>query len=278
MSDHNDNNKSFNLPAYLNIPFFLYHDKRLEKSALLIAAFFYSIHTSGGKMTASKDYLCELAGICKTQYFSTLKLLESIGYIRRSGFTNRKKIEWIFCPKSSIDVNECDTSPDSRTNVKTLNTSPANRTKLVRPTELILSGQPDTYNKENTKVNNKTTTTAEDHESSSSFFSLKQTKELLKLKVARDERSDEVFLEHCQSHIEKQENEYGKFQRFKGLLHILDGLFESGEIFKAKGFEEEKKKQEYENRIPTKEEFDSYVRCEPGFEWVAIWYNKQRSA
>lgn len=265
MSDLKNNALSFNLPTYIHTPFFLYQDNRLERAALIIASFFYSLHTSGLKITASKDYLCALAKIGKTQYFSTLNQLESLGYIQRSGFTNRKNIKWSYCPKSEIIVDESNTSPDSRTNVENLNTSSGARTKLVREPELILSGLPDTNTKVDTKVNKKLTT-EDQPQSSSSFFSKKQTSELLGLKLSADNRSDELFLEHCQYHIENQTNENSKFQRIAGIKKILSKLRETGEHFKAKGFidiaAEELKAKKEEQRLRAQQEAQEHQHQE----------------
>lgn len=145
-----ENLKQFNLPSYINIPFFLYQDKRLEKAATLMAAFFYSLYTAGKSIKASREYLCELTGIGKTQYYSTLNLLEECKYIRRTGNTNSSKIEWIYCPNYSIEVDESETL-DKKERKKTSQTSSVDRTKLVRRTELNLSGRPNTYNKEDNK-------------------------------------------------------------------------------------------------------------------------------
>ncbi len=263
MSDLNNNKKSFNLPAYINIPFFLYQDSRLEKTAMLIAAFFYSLHTAGKSISASKDYLCALTGIGKTQYFCTLNQLESFGYVQRSGFTNSKKIKWVYSPKSEIIVDETSYSPASRTNVESLHTSPANRTKLVRHTEPILSGEPDTDNKEDTKDNKKLTTV--EPNPSSSFFSEKQKEELLNYKLPLDERSDSVFLENCIHHVESQSNGHSKYQRFTGLKNLLIKLQDTGEHFIAKGFNKKLAIELVENKIPSQEDFYNYKKCVNGF-------------
>lgn len=278
MSTHVSNSKKeFNLPAYINIPQFLYLDSRLEKPATLIASFFYSIHTAGQKITASTDYLCALAGIHTRRLYDILAELENYRYIERSGFTNRKTTKWIYSPESRLIVEEKDSSAPQCSTVQQQNTSAPQCTKLVQSSALNYCTPVHTYNKENTKDNKKTTTTA-DTQSSSSFFSLKQKEELLKKKLKDDPRTDELFIEHCQHHIEIQDNEFTKYRRFKGLLNILEDVADAGEHFKATGYEEKLKIREYENRIPTKEEFDKYVRCEKGYEWVAIWQNKQRSA
>ncbi len=275
MNDLNNNKKSFNLPAYINIPFFLYQDSRLEKTAMLIAAFFYSLHTSGKSISASKDYLCALAGISKTQYFCTLNQLESFGYVQRSGFTNRKKIKWAYSPKSDIIVDETTDSPVCRTSVENLPTSPGTRTKLVRVPGLILSGEPDTYNKEDIKDNKKlTTTTVPSDTSSSSFFSEKQITELLELKLPTDTRESSLFLEHCNHHVHFQINDKSKYQRFTGLKNLLTKLRENGEHFEANGFNKKIELKKQEIKIPTKEDFQNYKKCISGYEWVGAWMQK----
>lgn len=284
MSDRTCNSsKSFNLPSYINIPFFLYQDDRLEKSALLIAAFFYSLHTAGKSLTASKDYLCALCNIGKTQYFYTLNQLESLGYIKRNGFTNRKKIQWVYSPKSEIIVDETDTSPGYRTGVVNLNTSPAARTKLVRDPEPILSGIPDTDIKEDTKDYKKLTTVPEPEkkpepkESSSSFFTQKEKDDLLSYKLQDDTRSDELFLDNCQFHIESQKNEFARFRRLKGLKNILLQSYENREPFKAVGYDKQITAKTL-IKAPTKEEFDKWTKCTPGYEWVGLWRNQQQQS
>lgn len=240
---------------------------------MLIAAFFYSLHTAGQSITASKDYLCALADIGKTQYFYTLNQLESFGYIKRSGFTNRKKMQWVYSPKSEIIVDETNTSALQRTSEQKPNTSPANRTKLVRAPEPILSGEPDTDIKEDTK-DNKKLTTVEPNPSSSSFFSEKQKEELLSFKLQSDSRTEELFLEHCTHHVEKQTNELSNYQRFTGLKHILVKLYENKEMFKSGGFGKQALKAVERTTPPTREDFDNYKSCVPGYEWVGIWRSK----
>lgn len=275
MSDLN-NNAQFNLPAYLHIPFFLYRDNRLEKSALLIAAFFYSLHTAGRSINASKDYLCELAGIGKSQYFCILNQLESFGYIKRTGFTNRKKMQWVYSPNSEIIVDESDTSPVYRTPVEKLDTSPVDRTKLVRSTGLNLSGRPDTYTKEDTK-DYKKLTTVNPTPSSSSFFSEKQKEELLSHKIKDDDRPDELFLAHCTFHVEQQKGEHSKYQRFTGIKNILIKCYETNEHFQAKGFNKISLVEESEPKTFTEEDFNNWRRGEKGFDWVGPLYNKHRA-
>ncbi len=106
MYDLNNNNSKFNLPAYINIPLFLYQDNRLEKSALLIAAFFYSLHMAGMQITTYSDYLCALVGIKKNKYNKIIITLEQYGYIKTISCTNSKKIDWIYDPQKKEIMTE----------------------------------------------------------------------------------------------------------------------------------------------------------------------------
>lgn len=287
MLDQNNNPKLFNLPSYINIPQFLYQDHRLEKSATLIAAFFYSIHTAGQKMTASPDYLCQLTSIHRRQYFNILNLLEACKYIKRSGHTNRQKIEWIYQPNSQITVEDLDITALECTNVQDLNTNAMDYTKLVQYTALNWCTPVHTYNKENTKVSKKTSTTnpkpqkpssepptasqppqtSETPVSSLSFsFSSKQQNQILDLKLSQDLRSNSEFLGNALHHIQNNSKpELHVNQRVAGLIRILMKCKANGELFKSKGYSPEPKKEE---RIPTREDFENYKNFVPGYEWV----------
>lgn len=273
MKDLNNNKTSINLPHYINIPFFLYQDNRLEKSAMLIAAFFYSLHTSGLEIKASSDYLCELAGIYKRQFYKVMNLLEECKYIRRSGFTNRKKVYWVYSPKSSITVIESDTSAFECTSVQELNTSALQDTKLVHSATLNLCTPVHTYTKNDNK-DNKKLTTVNPNPISSSFFSDKQKEELLTYKLQTDDRSNELFLEHCTHHVESQQNDLSKYQRFTGLKHILIKQYETKEKFKATGFNNTSIKAIERTTPPTREDFNNWKTCVPGYEWVGLWRSK----
>jgi hypothetical protein len=115
----------------------------------------------------------------------------------------------------------------------------------------------------------------EPQQSSSSFFSKEQTKELLTYKLPTDKRSDELFLAHCNNHVEKQVNEHSKYQRFSGLKHILTKVYENREPFNSKGFEKEVEKEVKESRIPTQEDFQNWKKCVNGYDWVGAWRQKQ---
>lgn len=286
MPDQTINTNKFKLPSYINIPFFLYQDSRLDKPALLIAGFFYSLHTSGQKITASTDYLCEIASIKKRQLYNIMNQLEECGYIQRSGFTNRKKLLWSYCPKSSITVAEQDTSAIQCTSDKELNTSALECTKLVHSSALNYCTPVHTDNKEDTKDYKKLTTgedssaqkkdiSAVKSESSSSFFSQKQSEELLTYKIRTDKRMDEEFIDHCRHHIESQTGEHAFSQRLRGLINILTKNYEINAPFKASGYGKPEKSNAKGNNPPTKQDFDNWKNCVPGYEWVSLWRKQQ---
>lgn len=280
MYDINDNKKSFNLPAYIHAPLFLYQDNRLEKPALLIASFFYSIHTSGQKITASTDYLCELSGIHKRQYYKIMNLLEDCLYIRRSGFTNRKTIEWIYQPESKLIVTESDTSALKDTSVQKPNTSALSDTKLVHSRTLNLCTPVHTDNKEDTK-DYKNTSTSE-NPSISFFFSSSVDRKLLSLKLPEDRRSEEEFLLECKLHVDTKSDKSNPYlKRANALAILLAKLKEQGKLFFVSGTKSQEEIKEEEKskdlgRVPTMEEWENWKRGIKGFEWVNAWRLKQQ--
>ena len=98
--------KIYNLPAYINIPLFLYQDARLLRPHLLIAGFIYSLHSSGKSFDAANTYLCTMAKIGKTKFYQVLNDLESFNYIMRTGNTSKSGIHWAFTPHSKITLTD----------------------------------------------------------------------------------------------------------------------------------------------------------------------------
>lgn len=97
-----ENKKEHKLPSYINIPFFLYQDRKLNKSELLLASFIYSLHTAGRKIVVGNDYLHELVGTDERNVRDNLEKLEKKKYLKRIGFGSNRKILWIHNPISSI--------------------------------------------------------------------------------------------------------------------------------------------------------------------------------
>lgn len=276
----NNNTKQFNLPAYINTPYFLYHDIRLEKAATIIASFFYSIHTSGQQINASTDYLCTLANINKRRLYDIFNDLEEYGYIKRKGFTNRKTTHWVYSPESKLVVEENDTSALPNTSVQEQDTSALNDTKLVQSSALNYCTPVHTYTKENTSININTSTTQ--NPSISFFFSSSVDKKLLSLKLPDDRRSDEEFLTQCKLHVDtKSDKSHPYLKRANALCKLLADLKIKGQIFSVSGSKplnevKEEEKSKDPGRAPTQEEWINWKNGIKGFEWVNTWRLKQQ--
>ncbi|HWW39658.1 hypothetical protein [Pedobacter sp.] len=274
MTDHTCNTKKFNLPDYLHIPFFLYQDDRLEKTSTFIAAFFYSLHTAGKNIKASTDYLCQLTKINKRQYYNIMNQLEEFKYIQRTGFTNRKKINWIYNPKSSITVLELDTSALECTTVQESNTSAIDCTKLVHSIALNYCTPLHTDIKEDIKdittttgltskpvvvVDNSKTLT--DHEK----FSLSECYEKNPFQ-SENIKTLEDFLSAALYSLLNREEKFTRQQRLRGILKFV----------REKQFDEPKgwiKQQRIidkpKMRKPDDIEFKRHEKGVPGYEWVS---------
>lgn len=98
--------KKYNLPAYINIPLFLYKDEKLTRTHLLLSGFIYSLHTAGKVIKVKNDYLSEMLDIHERKVPEALEHLEKLGYLIRIGLGTNRKIKWIFDPESSITVEE----------------------------------------------------------------------------------------------------------------------------------------------------------------------------
>lgn len=107
--------KNYNLPAYINIPLFLYQDESLDRTALLLAAFIYSLHTAGKVINVKNNYLSQMLKIHERKVQSNLELLEQKGYLMRIGLGSNRQIKWVFCPESKINVQELNDHADNGT-------------------------------------------------------------------------------------------------------------------------------------------------------------------
>src|ERR1017187_1920470 len=74
--------------------------------------------------------------------------------------------------------------------------------------------------------------------SSSSFFTSTQKTNFLKHKLKTDERTDDLFLQHCEHHITSNSHiKYGKLQKIAGLIKILIGVAYHSEHFESMRFD-----------------------------------------
>jgi hypothetical protein len=292
MNSSDNNTKSFNLPTYIQNPFFLYQDNRLDRPALLIASFLYSLHTAGKSFETTNDYLCQLALIKKRQLYVILNQLEDYKYISRSGFTNKNKIQWIYDPKAIITIVDTDTSAPECTNVQELNTSALQRTKLVHSNALNWCTPVHTYNKDNNKYNNTTT-------SSSINFEHYKKQEIEKLNQANESFTQEQKIERFkqESLADVKCNQVYE-ERFVGLDITLEELYQecvdywsqtNQLVYQARFLMHLRKtrvdkynKQSTNNVVnidpnkPTQLDFQEFNAGVKGYDWVGEWIAKQK--
>lgn len=232
MSGYSSN--SYN-SAFFIVPSYILDLRGLTLGYLRVYETIFQFWNHNKSCFLSEKSLCERTGLKRTQIYAALAYFVEHNELKRVQKGNRR---YIVKPERIIET-DCPTlyqvssKSDSRTNIS----QPSGvADEDVRCSGRKTSGVADYNNKNRTKETKETTTTAEDSLSSSSFFSLKQTTEFLKLKLETDPRTDHEFVANCHWHVEKQENEFTKYRRVKGLLRILDELSEAGEHFKASGF------------------------------------------
>lgn len=250
MSDLNYNQNFFITPFYIaNLP-------GMTLSYLRVYEIIFQFWNKGRTCFLSNPTIHERTGVCLTQIKEALNFFENLGELKRVTKGTRR---YLIQPERAIE-HDC----------------PENEQQVAPPawggrsTDLEQVAPPATEIK-NLNKEDKKTTTVEQPQSSSSFFSLKQQTQLLTLKLPSDDRTKDLFLKHCQHHIENQENNLGRFQRISGLTKILTGCYESGEYFNAKGFDKTWKKKIASLKIPTEDDFRRHEENKPGYEWVETY-------
>ncbi len=205
--------------------------------------------------------------------------LEDYKYILRTGFTNRKKTQWIYDPKSTITIMENDTSALQCTNVQELNTSAVNRTKLVHSNALNYCTGVHIDNKEdikdykesgghtpsaptNSSLKPKPKTKKESAEQRA--LESPQIKEMFEAKFGGLDVTLEELFKACQEHNEQ-----------KSLWATKDKLAKWIQSERLDNYSK-KQNEELVNRIPTKEDFDNYRKCVNGYDWVGVHLQKQK--
>ncbi len=85
--------KEFNHPAYINIPYFVLKEKRLDLFNKLLFSFLWSFSVAGKKIKASNDYLADLFEVSDKHIQNRLKMLEDLGFIKRTLVKYKRVIE-----------------------------------------------------------------------------------------------------------------------------------------------------------------------------------------
>jgi len=241
MSDHTSNPRELSYRAC--IPFHILWDTDLNANHLRFYGQIEQMENHPSEKvqpTFSYQWIADILKINRRNAIKIGNLLKKKGYIKREVIGPNEYI-WNTVKKGVVVSQE--------------------DTRLVSHKDTPLVSPRDTQNrKKETKVYKRTTTREKD-QSSSSFFSLNQKEEFLKLKLESDTRSDELFISHCQWHIEKQTNDFPKYKRIRGLLKLLRALNEAGEAFKSTGYvdlEEKKKADEERAKQEIKNRYDRY--------------------
>ncbi len=256
-------NTSSTKARYYQIPIMLMKHEGMTPSHITVFAYLYDqLRQEPGLINGynkTNKVISEnsLVGISQTK--ERLNDLEKWGFLIRTGMGSSRK--FFLGEKFSY-------RPES-----------APVSKIYRPESAPVQAGIDTSNRPESGLHNKnsfnslsntTTTTVSPSPPnlSSSSFSQDQKTQLLSLKITLDPRDDDLFLEHCAYHVTNQDNDLSSFQRFTGLKKILANLHESQEAFKASGFDKQSVELEQRTNPPTKEDFENYKNCVPGFDWV----------
>jgi hypothetical protein len=98
------NTQEYNHPAYINTPFFVLQDKKLNFFNKFLFSLFWSFSLSGKKIKASNGYLASLFHVDITCIGKHIKELEDLGYIKRVSEKYQRFIEVIYNPTLKIEI------------------------------------------------------------------------------------------------------------------------------------------------------------------------------
>lgn len=102
-------NKDFNHPAYINIPYFVIKETRLDLFNKLLFSFFWSFSVSGKKVIASNQYLSSLFEVSERYIQTRIKMLEDMNFIKRKTLKYRRVIEINHFVLTPIDTEDSTT-------------------------------------------------------------------------------------------------------------------------------------------------------------------------
>lgn len=161
-ANYNTNAQEYNHPAYVNIPFFVLQEERLDFFNKFLFSLFWSFSVSGKRINTSNGYLAELFKVSEKYIQIRIKDLEDLGFIRRYSRKYKRYIEVLHAPFNDIEISN---SP----NIELVPTTVGVSTNIILPPttvgvshQLQLVPPPTTvgpYNKEDNKEDNKANTT-----------------------------------------------------------------------------------------------------------------------
>lgn len=100
------NNHDYNHPAYINIPYFVLQDEKLDAFNKILFSLFWSFSVSGRKIKMSNGYLSTLLKLDIKSIGKRIKDIESMGYIKRSVRKYKRVIEVTHIPYVEIDIDD----------------------------------------------------------------------------------------------------------------------------------------------------------------------------
>lgn len=103
---NNNTPHEYNHPHYINIPFFVLQDERLDFFNKFLFSVFWGFSLSGKQIKPSNGYLATLFKVDESYIGKRIKELEDMGFIRRTVVRYRRVIEVLYTPKQDIEIDE----------------------------------------------------------------------------------------------------------------------------------------------------------------------------
>ncbi len=95
--------QNYNHPAYLNIPFFVLQDERLDFFPKLLFSFLWGFSTAGKKIMASNGYLATLFKVTERHVRDCLHKLENLKLISRYELNNKRYIKVLYVLNDDLE-------------------------------------------------------------------------------------------------------------------------------------------------------------------------------
>jgi DNA-binding Lrp family transcriptional regulator len=107
MSQNNNNTPvEYNHPHFINTPYFVLQDDRLDFFNKFLFSVFWGFYLSGKKIKASNGYLASLFKVSERYIQERIKELEDKGFIRRQVINYRRVIEVLHIAHEAIETDE----------------------------------------------------------------------------------------------------------------------------------------------------------------------------
>ena len=125
---------SHNHPSYVNAPYFVLQDKRLDFFNKFLFSFLWSFFVSGKRICASNRYLAELFCVSEKHVKERLKELEDLGLILRYTDNYKRFIKVLYMPSNDIEIDTDDTNNEPNNPKTGCNNTNVSNIELGAPT------------------------------------------------------------------------------------------------------------------------------------------------